>query len=90
MSSPAAIVKVTSDTAIRESAALLYGVVVAATDASVVNIRDGDASGTIVLTLRAGAGATVALMPACAVAMGRGIYVDVVSGTAPDVSVIHA
>ncbi len=90
MTVPAAIQKVTSDTAIRASAALLCGVVLAATDASVVHIRDGDGSGAIVLTLRAAAGATVSVMPACPIAMGNGIYVDVVSGTAPDVSVIHA
>lgn len=89
MYGPCAIQQVTSDTAIRDSGAMLYGVSIAAQDAAVVNIRNGGASGAVVLTFRVLANDTVAFSPACPIAMGNGIYVDVVSGTAPEVSVVH-
>ena len=57
-------------------------------DAAQAVIREGSATGPVVLTLQATAGESVAFTPAVPVVLMRGLYVEL-SGTSPEVTVVY-
>ena len=62
------------------------GIWVSATDASVVNLRDTDDSGTILAQLRVPADATDGIIWNDPIFAPGGFYVDYVSGTTPQIN----
>lgn len=57
-------------------------------DAAQAVIREGSATGAVVLTLKAAAGESVSFAPAAPVVLMRGIYVEL-TGTSPEVTVVY-
>jgi len=80
----------TASAQVKGGPGLLVGAVVSSspTDAGVVTLRDGGATGAILATLRVAAGSTVVLCPALAVAFSQ-LYVKKEAGTTVEMTVFY-
>lgn len=83
-------VPTTADLLVVTGPGLLFGALLCAgADAASVAIRDGiDASGTIIAKLGAGIGQSAPFAPVAPVAFKVGLFVDVLTGTTPQVNVL--
>ena len=88
MNGPAACTMVTDSGAIKASPGLLFGVVLTASGAAQISVKNGGAAGTEFLGLRLAAAGSVVFAPPVPIAFGKSLYVTVDAG-AVEVSVVY-
>jgi len=83
------ITEVTASGAVKATGGYVFMVsLTAGSDAATLELRNGGAAGTIVLTLKAGAGASVVAPIPRGALLSTGIYMTLAAGTAPRASVV--
>lgn len=84
----AAVLLLTDSGAVTTRPCLLYSVVLTASGAAQISVKDGGTSGTEIVGLRLGGAGSVVFAPCVAVAIGTSLWVTVDAGTV-EVAVVH-
>ena len=84
----AAVLLLTSSGAVKTRPCLLYSVVLTATGAAQISVKDGGTSGTEIVGLALAGAGSVVFAPGVGVAIGTSLWVTVDSGTV-EVAVVY-
>jgi len=88
MSGPGACTMVTDSGAIKASPGMLYAVVLTASGAAQISVKNGGAGGTEFVGLRLAGAGSVVFAPSVPIAFGTSLYVTVDAGTV-EVAVVY-